>query len=47
VEELKPGSTVKIVIKIDMKITLPPPQGMAPSTIQWTLEKTIIKTVEG
>lgn len=46
VEELKPGSTVKIVIKIDMKIT-PPPQGMAPSIIQWTLEKTITKTVEG
>jgi hypothetical protein len=46
VEELKPGSTVKIEIKIDMEITLPP-QGMAPSTIQWTLEKSFTKTVEG
>jgi hypothetical protein len=47
VEELKPGTTAKIEIKIEMEITLPTPQGMTPSTIQWTLEKSFTKTIEG
>jgi len=43
VEELKPGTNVKIEIKIHMKLT---PRGAAPSTIEWTLEQTITTTVK-